>query len=56
MTREPTTIAECDNRLLITHAAYCLAIDCGDLDIADTAQRELDELLDLRLRLPTQRR
>jgi hypothetical protein len=56
MTREPTNIAECDHRLLITHAAFCLACDCGDITAADQAYQELDALLDLRLHLPMQRK
>jgi hypothetical protein len=56
MTEQTTlTIAECDRRLLVMHAAYCLALDDNDLMKADAAYEMLDALLDVRINLPLQR-
>lgn len=48
------TVEQCDKRLLIAHAAYVLALDCGNLMHAELARLEIDELLDQRLQLEKQ--
>lgn len=48
------TVEQCDKRITITRAAYWLALDLGNLDQADQASCEIDELLDQRLTLAKQ--
>ncbi len=48
----PDTIEDVDNRLLAVRERYMRALDDGDDLAAFAAHKQLDDLLDLRCRLP----
>ena len=52
---QPATIVACDAALMHQRAAFLAAEETGDLSKAALALRELDRLLDLRLRMPHDR-